>query len=425
MRHALPAAVLLLAAVLPAAAQELNPVNLFVAELRYENGAVQLGIPHKLTADEGRNTQPAFSPDGRTILFSAQREGATGQSDIYAVDVRTGRERRVTRTPHNENTPTMERDGRILAVRWMPETLFTEWGPWYYSPDGEPMEGLLPGPDTVGYYVRADANTFALMRPASTFSVALHDLRTGRTVDVAHPAAPLPPVPVPGRRAVSFTRTDPSGRNEIATVDLDTRAVTTVGPTLLGRTPHAWTPQGQLLMARGNAVYVLNPRAGGGWRRIAEFHAPDLQNVTAYAVSPRGDRIALLSTLHVPLHVELRDSVQAGHSPADVAAHARALRRSGRLRTMEVAEGPLLALAGEVLAASPAGDALPLFQVTAELFPASHAAHRRLGDAYAAAGDAGQAVRYLRRALELNPGETEAERAAAAEVEARIAELEG
>jgi hypothetical protein len=425
MRLALPVAALLLASALPAAGQELNPVNLFVAELRYENGQVRLGIPHKLTADEGRNTQPSFSPDGRTILFSAQREGATGQSDIYAVDVRTGRERRVTRTPHNENTPTMERDGRILAVRWMPETLFTEWGPWYYSPEGEPLEGLLPGPDTVGYYVRADANTFALMRPASTFSVALHDLRTGRTVDVAHPVAPLPPVPVPGRRAVSFTRTDPSGRNEIAAVDLDTRAVTPVAPAQLGRTAHAWTPRGHLLMARGNAVYALDPAAGGGWRRIAQFHAPDLQNVTAYAVSPRGDRIALLSTLRVPLHVELRDSVQAGQRPETVAAHARALRDDGRLRTMEVAEGPLLALAGETLESGPAADALPLFHLTAELFPQSHAAQRRLGDALHAAGDGSGALRHYRHALTLNPRQTEAERTAAAEVEARIAELEG
>jgi hypothetical protein len=307
------------------------------------------------------------------------------------------------------------------VVRWVPETLFTEWGPWIYSPDGRPLRGLLPGPDTVGYYVRADAHTFALMRPASDFSVALHDLRTGRTVDVEHPVAPLPPQNVPGRRAVSFTRTDPAGRNEIRVLDLDTRRVATLAPTLPGRTAHAWTPGGTVLMARGNAVYALD--AGGGeWRRIAAFAAPDLQNVTAYAVSPRGDRVALLSTLRVPLHVVLRDSLQAGRSAAEVADHARSLREAGRLREMEVAEGPLAALGAEALEAGRAGDAVVLGGLVAELFPASWAAERRLGDAHRAAGDAAAAVRHYRRALELNPRESDEDRAGAEALERLVRE---
>jgi dipeptidyl aminopeptidase/acylaminoacyl peptidase len=422
MHRAITASALLLCAAVPAAGQDDNPLNLFVAELRHApDGTVSLGIPHKLTADEGRNSQPSFTPDGRTILFVGAREGPAGQSDVYAVDLRTGRERRVTRTPENENSPTMEPDGTLLVVRWVPETLFTEWGPWIYSPDGQPLRGLLPGPDTVGYYVRADAHTFALMRPASDFSVALHDLRTGRTVDVEHPVAPLPPQNVPGRRAVSFTRTDPAGRNEIRVLELDTRRVTTLAPALPGRTAHAWTPRGTVLMARGNAVYALDT-AGAEWRRIAAFAAPDLQNVTAYAVSPRGDRVALLSTLRVPLHVVLRDSLQAGWSATQVADHARSLREAGRLREMEVAEGPLAALGTEALEAGRADDAVVLGKLVAELSPASWAAERRLGDAHRAAGDTAAAVRHYRRALELNPRATDEDRAGAEALERLVRE---
>jgi hypothetical protein len=424
MRHLYLAAALLAAAV-PAAAQEVNPMNLFVASLRYDDGEVRIGIPHKLTADEGRNSQPAFTRDGRTLLFVGAREGAAGQSDVYAVDLRTGRERRVTHTDANENSPTQEPDGNLLVVRWFPETLFTEWGPWIYSPDGRPLRGLLPGPDTVGYYVRADRHTFALMRPATTFSVALHDLRTGETVDVAAPAAPLPPQNVPRRRAVSFTRTDPAGRNEIATIDLDTRAVTTLAPTLPGRTAHAWTPRGEVLMARGNAVYVLDPAREGGWRRVAQFHAPDLRNVTVYAVSPAGDRVALLSTLRVPLHVELRDSLLAGRTAAEVAAYVQALAGTAPLREMEVAEGPLAALAAEPTEAGRPGDAVRLLSAVAEILPRSHGVQRRLGDAHRAEGNAAAAAGHYRRALELNPRESDADRAAAAEVEALLAEVGG
>jgi hypothetical protein len=418
MNRALASAVLLLLAA-PAAAQEANPVDLYVSELRWRDGRLEIGEPARLTRG-GRNTQPSFTPDGRAIVFSGQRGGPTSQTDIYRIDLATGAEMQVTRTPENENTPTVEPNGELVAVRWKPETLFREYGPWVYGPDGVPRRALLPGPDTVGYYVRIDRNTVALMRPMSRFRVALFDARSGKTTDVGSPAAPLPPQRVPGARAITYTRTDSSGHNVIRRVDVATGRAADVASAVLGRTSHTWTPRGTLLMGKGNTLYALDPARGSVWRPVRSFAGPELQNVTAYVVSPRGDRLVFYSSARVPLEVAMRDSLQAGRSAAEVAALAPELAGRG---SVAVTEGGVLGLGGEWLAWGKAADAARIFGAAAELFPRSHRAHSRLGDAHRAAGERDRAAAAYRRALELNPRGTDEERAAAAEVEKRLGEL--
>jgi dipeptidyl aminopeptidase/acylaminoacyl peptidase len=420
IRHLARAAALALACAAPMAAQEANPVNLFVADLRYDHGRLTLGEPRKLTHDQGRNSQPSFTPDGRAIVFAAQRQGS--QVDVYRIDLATGAETQVTHTAENENSPTVQPDGRIMVIRWKPETLFREWGPYLYNPDGTPAEQVLPGPDTVGYYVRADAHTFAFMRPKSRFVAALWDDRVKRMVDVDSPVAGLPPQKVPGARAVSYTRTDSAGHNVIRRVELDSHRTSDVAPTVLGRTVHAWTPRGVLLMGKGNTVYALDPARGRAWRPVATFSAPDLQNVTTYAVSPAGDRLVFYSTLHPPLHVLLRDSLLAGRGAMDAVGLARWLAKQHRA-DYEVSEGGIQQIGADWLGRGLTADAVRVLTLAADLFPRSYDAQSQLGDAYRKLGRNDAAAEHYRRSLALNPRSTEAEKAAAAEVEKALAEI--
>ncbi|HYW08884.1 MAG TPA: hypothetical protein VE913_18115 [Longimicrobium sp.] len=420
LRPLLVGSLLLLAA--PLAAQDTNPVNLFVADLRYERGTVRVGTPVKLTRDNGSNSQPSFTPDGRAIVFSARRDSANGE--VYRIDLATGVETRVTATPENENSPTIGPRGELMVVRWKPETLFREWGLWEYA-GGRPARSILPAPDTVGYYTRIDANTFALMRPAARFTVALFDARTGRTVDVDGPAAPLPPRPIPGERAVSFTRTDSAGRNQIRRVELASRRVTPVAATVTGRTSHVWARGNIIVMGKGNTLYAMKPGRDSAWTPIATFTAPDMRNVTAYAVSPRGDRLVLTSTARVPLHTALRDSIESGIGVAAATDRARALRAAGGLARYEVSEAGIGGLGSYWLAWGKPADAAALFALQAELFPASYRPHLGLGDAAAARGDREGAIRHFRRSLELNPRASDGDRAAADRATAEIGKLGG
>ena len=271
------------------------PVNLFVADLTYSNGQVRIGAPRKLTGDRGINSQPSFTADGNAIVF-VRRDSASGQGDVFRVDIATLAETRVTSTPEMENSPTILPDGTLMVIRWTPETLFTKWGPWIYDMKGIPLRGVLPGPDTVGYFMPLDSVTFAMQRPRKISAISIFDRRTGRMTDYDFRVANLPPQRIPGQRAISYTRVDSVGGNRIRRLDLVTHDTTEIAAALPRKTVHAWTPRGTILMGKQNAIFALTPPSKE-WTQVVSFADPELQDINAYVVSPGGDKLILISPL--------------------------------------------------------------------------------------------------------------------------------
>ncbi len=405
-------------------AQSPNPVNLWSVELHWRGDRLLAGEPEKLTHNDGTNSQPSFTPDGRAIVFSALRDtGSNARSDIYRLDLRTRRETRVTRTPENENSPTVDAAGNYTAVRWVPATLFRQYGPWVYAPDGTPLRGVLPGPDTTGYYTPLAGGLYALTRPKSKgFTLALFDPRAGTITDVDSGVPALPSQRIPGVRALSYVRVDTAnGRHEIRRIDLATRRITTIFPAVRGRTVHAWIPgHNMILMARGNVLYARRPVGDKAWRSVATFANPEIRNAAAYVVSPAGDRLILTSAVRLPLVVVVRDSLEAGRSAHDIAAMVIGWKDAGRLGEYDLVEAPLLALGDDRMHRKQTADAVVLHSLATNLFPKSHAAFARLGDAERSAGDTAAAIAAYRTALELNPRLTEADRKAAEAVELKL-----
>jgi hypothetical protein len=311
-----------------------------------------------------------------------------------------------------------------MVIRWVPATLFKEWGPWVYDMNGTPVEGVLPGPDTVGYYVRVDSVTFAMMRPKSRPAVALFDTRKKTMTDYAWPVANLPPQLVPGRHAITFTQTDSLGRNQIRMLDLRTLQSSLVTPALVGRTVHAWTPKGFVLMAKGNAIYAIKPGTGASWKKIATMNQPDLQAISTYVVSPAGDKVILISTLKPPLLAALRDSIQAGRPVSDVVKHYRTSMATIE-KTYDISEGGILGLASERSNKGKFSEATDIIGFAADLFPKSYDVQLALGETLEKSGDKPGAIAAYMKSLERNPRVTDDDRKAAETAEKAIARLGG
>jgi tetratricopeptide (TPR) repeat protein len=95
-------------------------------------------------------------------------------------------------------------------------------------------------------------------------------------------------------------------------------------------------------------------------------------------------------------------------------------REVGQLADVDVTENPISALGDDRLQKKRFADAVALHTLATTFFPRSYRAPGRLGDAQRAAGDSTDALASYRRALELNPRATEADRAAAAAIERKI-----
>jgi len=56
----------------------------------------------------------------------------------------------------------------------------------------------------------------------------------------------------------------------------------------------AWTPEGELLMAEKDVLYGWH-RDANNWSRLANLAPLGMHGVTRLAVSPKGDRIAIVA----------------------------------------------------------------------------------------------------------------------------------
>jgi hypothetical protein len=83
----------------------------------------------------------------------------------------------------------------------------------------------------------------------------------------------------------------------IKLVDVGAHRTDTLIKTLPGSEDHTWLPDGTVLMAKDAKLYRFDPAHDTDWQEAADFSAAGLTHITRLAVSPRGDRLALVAQL--------------------------------------------------------------------------------------------------------------------------------
>lgn len=86
----------------------------------------------------GDDSMPDFSPDGRRIVFTSNRDQ---QGEIYVMNADGSRQQRLTRRPGDDWQPRFSRDGRQIAFTQLPGTI------WLMNADGTGLRRLTSGTD--------------------------------------------------------------------------------------------------------------------------------------------------------------------------------------------------------------------------------------------------------------------------------------
>src|SRR6266849_4439175 len=219
--------------------------NIFVIDLRTTpGGKLKLGQPLKITNWAGYNNQPSFMPDGKSI--SVVRVEADGTQRLWKFPLAGG-------------APSLV------------------------------LENIKP----VGYHLWVDENTLALFVLGKPNTLQLVDLRSGKAEVIAeNPGRILRRVPHENK--FSFVHKVSDQEWLIKTFDLKTRSIETFIKTFPGVEDYAWTPAGVLLMANGSKVFARK-KSDWAWAELADFGNAGLKNITRIAVSPKGDRIAVVA----------------------------------------------------------------------------------------------------------------------------------
>lgn len=317
MHHALRrlahAFTLLLAVALPAAAADAPPdVAVFVARLDLKAGTIN--ELRNITPTKGSHIQPAFTPDGAAVVYSA---GHTGSYNVYRHELASGSTTAVTQTTENLYSPTPLADGSgfsaIRVVTADPAYGIEMHQPslWRFGWDGQPVAPVVPV-KRIGYHAWITPELIAAfivddVPQRNQHRAVLIDRRSGQqTLLTDKPGRALGRT-ADGRRALFVDQTDPQ-RWRISAQGPDEAT-----PQVLVETPplpegdkpanrpqyFARLPDGSLLMARGHLFLRWDGKAGSGFQPFADLPALGgaVRNIAA---SPDGTRLAVSVTLTPP-----------------------------------------------------------------------------------------------------------------------------
>jgi len=278
---------------------QINDSEVWVGSLDMSGGRLVISNLANISNHPGYDNQPAFFPDGRLVYTSQiavlDETGHAVQAVIH--DFTTGSSTPVigalgfSPTPAANGSLMMLREGHVVLR------------------DASGKETALTETKDAGYFARFDDRTWVLYMNDKQRRIVLYDPAT-KALDTIALGAATGPIRIPGKRAVTFVavepfpipegeaaKTAPPRTLHLRQLDIDNRQVTTLAAIPFATSgSHVWTSRGTLLMASGHTIYEWNPAHPDDWRKAAEIDNPELQGLTRIALSPRGDRIALVST---------------------------------------------------------------------------------------------------------------------------------
>jgi hypothetical protein len=271
-------------------AQSPPGTDIWVVDLSLRDGHLTLGAPANITARAGYDNQPAFLPDGSGLLYT--RIGADAQADVWRYDFAVHTARAIISTPESEYSPTPIPGGSGISVVRVERDSTQRL--WRFDADGTHPALLLDQLKPVGYHAWAGDSILVLFVLGDPNALVVAAVAAGRIDTVARNIG-RSPQSIPGRHAVSFVQRIDSTESWLAEVDAETHAVRRLVRLPPGADFHTWTPGGLVLTSDGATLYQWDARGRGTWVPIADLGALGLGGVTRLAVSPGGDRLALVA----------------------------------------------------------------------------------------------------------------------------------
>ena len=263
--------------------------DVWLAHLQARDGWVELGDPARITDRDGYDNQPHILPGGKTLLYTSIDRA--GQADIWQADLASGTTQPFTRTDgESEYSATLMPDGEGISVIRVEQDGTQRL--WRFDMTGQNPSLLVEDVAPVGYQAWGAPDQVAVFVLGDPPTLQLVDLTAGTTRLLAERVG-RSLHSLPGRAAISFVQFDESGEGLIRAVDVATGVVTTLTRARPGSQDYAWTPEAVLLMAEGSVLYQWTP--AGDWRVVTDLAEWGLGEITRLAVSPEGDRLALVA----------------------------------------------------------------------------------------------------------------------------------
>lgn len=266
--------------------------EIIVFDLKLKKGKVTLSNPKNITNHPGYDNQPSFHADLPFIYYSSF--DSEGRSDIRRYDFQRDTTVNITVTNEREYSPTLTPDKQFLSCIIQRDNGAQDLGK-YPVDGGEPS--LIIDNLTVGYHLWADNSHLAMFILGAQGSPnTLHFMRLPTKEDtVLATNIGRSFQKVVGERAFTFIQKGDS-TNKIMKFNTESSKLSTVGTTINKGEDIALSQGGHIITSDGTKLFFTTlRRASKGWNPVEIVQGSELlKSVTRIAISPKGDKIAVV-----------------------------------------------------------------------------------------------------------------------------------
>lgn len=247
----------------------------------------ELKNPVNISSNKGfYDNQPSFLLDGTGVLFASTRNE---QTDIALYNLENQTKAWLTNTVDSEYSPMqMPNKKYFSAVKLEKDGTQLLWQFNFNRKKSKPLINDLK----VGYHTWFNKKmliTFVLGDPAtlqaSNLKVKVRyklAKNIGRSIHK-----------IPNTELISYINHE-NDDHEIYSINPINSEEKYITDAIEGSQDMAWTPDGTIIMGKGNTLYKFKPNVDKKWEAFASLKNFKLNGITRLAISPLGNKIALV-----------------------------------------------------------------------------------------------------------------------------------
>jgi Tol biopolymer transport system component len=268
-----------------------SEIHLF--ELTLKDGQYLLKNGINISNNKDYDSQPYFTPQSKTLLFSSMRDGK--QTDIYEYTLKNKKTTQLTHTPHSEYSPKPVGDSG--NVSFVSEGFNPYQSVWQLDVKSGKQLWLLNSKEPVGYYQLNDSTGDVLFWSRYGWSVQYLNIKTNINHFVSGNAIPSTPQQIPDSNRFSFVHRQSNGEVIIKSFNPKDLSITPIAPILNSNYDYGWAPNGDVLRFDENKLSILSVGdTGDMWKTGQDMSKLITGKIGRLAISNDGKYIALVES---------------------------------------------------------------------------------------------------------------------------------
>jgi len=268
---------------------QLPDTDIFLADLKKENGKLSLVNLLNFTNRKGYDNQPCFTPDGKSILYVSVID--TTQSDVYRYDMITKKITQVTFTKESEYSPSYSPEGKNISV----VRVDRDSGQRFYNLPVNKINApeVIKGSDSIGYYCWLNDSMLAMFILGDVMSLQVLNTHTHERKWIASDIGRCMKLST-DKQNLLFVIKQNTAEWGIFSLRISDFTMKKVVATLKDNEDFAQMPDGTLLMGSEGKLFSYKPGEDPEWQMQADLSAT-LKSFYRISVNLKGTKITLVA----------------------------------------------------------------------------------------------------------------------------------